>query len=152
MIENITPEQPKTWQEENLVKVKIEGNNITLGEGQASYQDVFNTYLIGPKSSQGDVDIFEELENLRTPYKVLSGGYLSCTEVTGSFSIKHSFFVHAVDSRNLKAHLEKIFELAEEKPETIVVKMDDSRADKEGIMQTLKKLVGNEVEIIKETF
>lgn len=135
------------YMEKNLNKVKIEGNVISIGEGQASYQDVFTIYLLGPTDRSRTVDVFREIENSKN-YEVASGGYLSCAEITGNFDINKKFLIHSLDAVNFKNHIAKILNLAEETiPERILIKADPSRADIESYRQVIKNMFDSRIEV-----
>ncbi|HRH30561.1 MAG TPA: hypothetical protein PK886_00645, partial [Candidatus Paceibacterota bacterium] len=80
------------YMERNLNKVKIEGNVISIGEGQSSYQDIFTIHLLGPTNNSQVIGVFEEIENDKN-YEINSGGYISCVEIAGSFDINKKFLI-----------------------------------------------------------
>lgn len=93
--------QSEDYQEENLKKIKIKGNKISIGEGQSAYQDIFNVYLLGPNNADRDIGVFKHLSNDQK-YEVASEGYLSCAEVAGEFDVNKKFIIHSLDIKNLE--------------------------------------------------
>ncbi len=113
--------------ERNLARVKIEGKIITIAEGQSFLDDRHIVYLLGPMDNN-TVDVFEELPN-EVGYEAQSGGYLSCVEVKGDLVADRKFLIHALDSKNMKSHLEKIFALSgNDTPIKVTIEYDKSRA------------------------
>ncbi len=134
------PEQlgPK---ERNLARIKIEGSLITIAEGQSFFDDRNNIYLLGPMNNK--IDIFEELPN-DMKYKAQSGGYLSCIEIKGDLVADRKFLIHALDSKNMRSHLEKIFSLsANETPIKVTIEYDKSRVQNYDYPNLIKEIMGD---------
>ncbi len=125
--------------ERNLARVKIEGDVITIAEGQSFFDGGQNVFLIGPMDN--GIDVFEELEN-DMGYEAQSGGYLSCIEVKGEFVDGRKFLIHALDGRNMKAHLDKILVLSgNETPLKVTLEYDKTRALPENYTKIVKNIM-----------